>query len=265
MGGNKKINYSLILLVVIFVIILIFSSSKNKPFESAGKFLIKPLASFFSGSGYWFKNKLDFFSNIGEIKKERDFLIEENLNLKFKISQLKEAEKENEIFKKELDLMEKVDFETVASLIIGKNLSNNRKIIHINKGKKDGIKENAPVIVGGGVLVGKVSKVYSNNSEVELILDKNNKINAEIQEIETKGIVQGEYGTSAFIDMIPQTAKIKKGQTVITSGLGGVLPRGLLIGYIKDFDETIDRLFLKASLELPVQFNDLRLVWVVKE
>jgi rod shape-determining protein MreC len=265
MGNNKKINYGLILLVIAFVVILIFSSSKNKPLESTGRFLVKPLASFFSESGFWFKSKLDSISSIGKIKKERDYLMEENLNLKFKVSQLKEVEKENQVLREELDLKEKNDFKTEASLIIGRNLSNNRKLIYLDKGEREGIKKDSPVIIGGGILIGKISKVYSNSSEVELILDKNNKINAEIQEIEIKGMVQGEYGTSAFMDMIPQTAKIEKGQTVITSGLGGTLPRGLLIGHVKDFSETVDKLFLRASLELPVQFNDLRMVWIIKE
>jgi rod shape-determining protein MreC len=66
------------------------------------------------------------------------------------------------------------------------------------------------------------------------------------------------------MEMIPQTADLKKGQTVITSGLGGGLPRGLLIGYIEDYQMTVDQLFQTASLKLPVDFKSLRMIWVVK-
>jgi rod shape-determining protein MreC len=160
--------------------------------------------------------------------------------------------------------MAKNDFEVEASLILGQTLSQNSKIIYLDKGAKNGFKEGMPVIVGGGILIGRISKVYKNSSEAELVLDKNNKINAEIQEIQVKGIVQGEYGTSAVMDMIPQTAEIETGQTVITSGLGETYPRGLLIGFIKKKEMTVDQLFQKAFLELPIQFNNLRMVWIIK-
>lgn len=263
-NNNKKINYKIAVVGIIFVIILVFNSKENKPLEAISQTAVKPFASFFSRAGYWFEKKFSFFSDISETKKENETLFEENLKLKFKLSQLQEIQSENEVLREELDLMKKTDYQAEASLIIGRNLSEDRKIIYLDKGQKNGLKEGASVIVGGGILVGKISKVYLNSSEVELILDKNNRINAEIQEIETKGIVQGEFGTSASINMIPQTAKIEKGQTVITSGLGDVFPRGLLIGHIKEANVTIDQLFQKASLELPVQFNDLRVVWVIK-
>lgn len=263
-NNNKKINYGIVIVGAIFFAIVIFNSRENKPLESISQTAIKPFASFFSRSGFWFEEKFSFFSDISETKKENESLSEENLRLKFRLSQLQEVENENKVLRNEIGLMDKTDYQTEASLIIGRNLSKDRKIIYLDKGSKNDLEKGDSVIVGGGVLIGKISKVYPSSSEVELILDKSNKINAEIQEIETKGIVQGEFGTSASINMVPQTAKIEKGQTVITSGLGDVFPRGLLIGHIKDVDVTVDQLFQKASLELPVQFNDLRMVWIIK-
>ncbi len=263
-NNSKKINYGIIVISLIFVVILIFNFEENKPLESISQTLVRPFASFFSRVGYWFEEKTSIFSDISEVKRENEFLTEDNLKLKFKLSQLQEVEVENEVLRKELNLMEKSDYRTEASLIIGRSLSNDREIVYLDKGSKNGLEKEDPVIVAGGVLVGKITKIYPNSSEVELILDKNNKINAEIQEIETKGIVQGEFGTSVSINMISQTAKVEKGQTVITSGLGNVFPRGLLIGYVKDISTTMDQLFQKASLELPIQFNNLRMVWVIK-
>ena len=265
MGRNKKLNYWLIVVVLILGIVFFFGPKENKPLEGLGQTVSKPFSYFFSGVGYWFSEKFSFITNIGETKKENERLFNENLELKFKVAQLKEVEDENKILRNEIDLIDREEFNVVASLVIGQNLSKNRKLIYLDKGQNDNLKEGSPVIVGGGILVGKINKVYPTTSEVELILDKNNRVNAEIQESGIKGIVQGEYGTSAVIDMIPQAAQIENNQTVITSGLGGLFPRGLLIGYVKDVGKTVDQLFQKASLDLPVQFKDLRLVWVITE
>lgn len=263
MGRNKKINYWLLAIGLVVVVFLVFGGKEEKPLQSIGQSTTKPFARFFSGAGFWFSEKFSFFSNIGKMKIENEKLFDENLKLKFELAKLKDIESENKVLRNELDLMDRKDFETRASLVIGKTLSKNRKIIYLDKGQNDGIKEGDPVIVSGGILVGKISKIYSSSSEAELILDNNNKVNAEVQEAGIKGIVQGEYGTSAVMDMIPQSAKIEKGQTIITSGLGGLFPRGLLIGYIKETGLTVDQLFQKASLDLPIQFNNLRMVWVI--
>lgn len=263
MGKNKKINCWLIIAILVIALIFFFNSKEKKPLENLTQTVANPFAKVFSGAGYWFKNKFAFLVHIGEMKSENERLSNENLKLKFEISQLKETENENKVLRNEINLMAKSEFKTEASLVIGRTLSKNKKVIFLDKGEKSGIKEGDPVVVAGGVLVGRISQVHTVTSEVELILDKNNKINTEIQESGVKGIVQGEYGTSVVMDMIPQAANIESNQTVITSGLGGALPRGLLIGYVKEVSVTVDQLFQKASLDLPVQFNDLRLVWVI--
>jgi rod shape-determining protein MreC len=200
---------------------------------------------------------------IKETKIENDKLANENLKFRFKLSQLKEIENENKTLREELELNKKVKFQTEATLVLGQNLSQNRRIIYLDKGEKNGFSEGDSVVLSDGILIGKITKVYPTSAEAELILDKNNRINAEIQEIGIKGIVQGEYGTSVIMGMIPQSAEVKENQTVITSGLGGEFPRGLLIGRIKEVEMTIDRLFQQASIESPVEFRDLRMVWVI--
>lgn len=259
---NKKFNNYWLILISLFLIMFIFKGLK--PLESASFTVTKPFASFFSGAGFWFNQKLSFFLDIKEIKNENQELTNENLKLKFELTQLKEAENENEILREELDLKKRSSFEMEASLIIGQTLSKDRRVVYLDKGSQNGIKVGDPVVIAEGILVGEISKVFPNSSEAELILDKKTKINAEIQENQIKGIVQGKYGTTASMEMIPQTADLKKGQTIITSGLGEKFPRGLLIGYIDNYQVTVDQLFKTASLKLPVNFKDLRIVWVIR-
>lgn len=261
---NKKINNWLVIGLFLILLILFFSSKQKKPLQSFSNVIVKPFARVFAGAGFWFNEKIYFISSIGNLKNENERLFNENLKLKSKLVQAKEIENENKILREEIGLMVQTDFETEASLILGQTFSQNRKVIYLDKGSENGIRKGMPVIVGGGILIGKISEVYRTSSETELVLDRNNKINAEIQEIQVKGIVQGEYGTSSVMNMIPQIAEVKSGQTIITSGLGDVYPRGLLIGYVSEIEKTVDQLFKKALLELPVQFKNLRVVWVIK-
>jgi rod shape-determining protein MreC len=155
------------------------------------------------------------------------------------------------------------EYDLEAALIIGKDLVEKDEAVFIDKGDRQGIRPGMPVLIGGGVLVGRVKDVSYNQSSVELILSKNSNISAELESGE-KGIVRGEYGTSAILDMIPQTAQIKNQDEVITSGLNGDIPRGMLIGYVKEVLPSTDYLFQAASINLPYEIEKIRLVWVLK-
>lgn len=259
---NRLFFYIAIILITVGVIFV--SKKAVDKGEGVVFTVVKPFAGFFSNTGYWFQNKIDFVSSIGSLKKENEKLFEENLRIQSRLAELKEIESENEDLRKQLDLSPRDKFELETALIIGRDLNQSNEIVYLDKGEKNGIKMGMPVIVNEGILVGKVSKVFNRTSEVELILDQKIKINAEIQEMEAKGIVHGEYGTSVVMDMIPQTIEINTGDTIITSGLGNSMPRGLLIGYIKDLSPTADKLFQKTSISLPVSFEKIRTVSVIK-
>ena len=261
----KKNYFLLSILVTAFVFVIFFARDKDeKPLESLTYTIVRPFALFFSASGSYLGEKILFFSSIGNLKKENESVLKKNIELEIKIAQLRDVEIENSKLREELNLAPQDKYDLEAALIIGKDLKRGEDVIYISKGRKNGIEKNMVVVVEKGVLIGRVSRVLERSSEVELILNRDIQVNAEIQESEAKGIVHGEYGTAVVLDMIPQSMEIKSGDTVITSGLGGVFPRGLLIGYAKEVTITSDKLFQKTSLILPVELNKIRMIWVIK-
>lgn len=261
----KKNYFLLAVLGIAFIFVIFLARDKNeKPLEGFVHTITKPFALFFSASGSYLGEKISFFSSIGNLKRENERILKENSEIKVQIAQLRDVEAENNKLREELELAPKDKYDLEAALIVGKDLKKKEDIVYINKGRKNGIEENMAVVVEKGILMGRISKVLERSSEVELILNRDIQVNAEIQESEAKGIVHGEYGTAAVLDMIPQAMEIKSGDTVITSGLGGKFPRGLLIGYTKEAMTTPDKLFQKSSLVLPVELNKLRMIWVVK-
>lgn len=266
MKSNSKKKFSIVVIALVVVLMLSFFSRENqrKPGEGFFQVITSPFSNFFSGTGFWFHERFDFFSSIGEMKTENEKLLEENLRLKSQIAELRDVKNENDDLREEIKLAPRDDYKLESAMIIGRDLGGRPEFVYINKGSSQGIEKQMAVTQGEGVLVGRVVEIYPVTSKIEFLTSPDSKINAEIVESGAKGIVNGRYGTSVIMDMIPQTVEVKRGDTVITSGLDRILPRGLLIGYAQEPNPTSDQLFQRASLVLPVKFDSIKVVWVVK-
>ena len=153
----------------------------------------------------------------------------------------------NEELKSELDELKKlnelsntlVDFNKVSSLVIERNKMYWFNTITINKGKSSGIKEDMAVITGSG-LIGKINKVGKSTSEVKLITtnDANHKISVMIKTSDDTiyGILSGYNveNNTLQVTSVNKTVEIAKNSKVYTSGMGGIFPSGILIGYVND-------------------------------
>lgn len=261
----KKIRFRIISFssVLVLILFLVFKGSSNKPLQGFFNQTISPIARFFSKSGGWVSNKIVFLTSIGELKNQNESLSEENLLLKSKIAKLKDIENENIVLRKEINLAPRDQYILKAARIIGKDLSSQEEVFLIDKGKEDGIVVDMAVIVGEGVLVGKVTQSMSKNAWFKTIKSNDFKINAEVVSSNLSGIALGQFGTSIALDLVQQGVEIKKGDEVITSGAGGNFPRGLLIGYVNDIFSNKEDLFQKASLSSPVNELNLRIIWLV--
>ncbi|HHX58431.1 MAG TPA: rod shape-determining protein MreC [Candidatus Moranbacteria bacterium] len=223
-----------------------------------------PVATFFSHGGHWAAEQRDFFFSIGGLKNKNSDLTAENLKLKAELAKLKVTEKENEDLRTQMELAPKENFSYTAALVLGKEISGQRQVLVIDKGSRDNIEKGAAVVIGEGVLIGRITEVFEKSATVQLLIDRESKINVEVLEAETQGIMNGQFGTSAKVEMLPRTEQVNRGDTIISSGLGETLPRGLLVGYIKEVTETSDQLFQEALVSFPEDFKKIKLVLVVK-
>ncbi len=205
-----------------------------------------------------------FLSSISDLKKENEKLTSENNALSSEIIFLKDTKNENDNLREQLNLIPREKFKLEASFVIGSDPQRSGSWIMIDKGNPAGIEEGMPVIVSEGILVGKVAEVYGNTAKVDLLTNSSSIINAVDIETEAKGVVRGEYGLGALLDMVAQTDVLNGGDTIATSGLGGDVPAGLLIGKIQEIRVTQDRLFQQAIIMPRVKYADLDVVFVIK-
>lgn len=199
-----------------------------------------------------------------EIYNQNKNLIIENLNLQSELVKLKEVSYENEILKKELNFSQtqKISSTLIPVAIIGRT-SGYLKSVVIDKGEKDGLTVGQAVI-SQGFLVGTISKTTVENSEVNLVTGYNSLVPAVLQDSRGTGLLRGGL-QGLIVEDIPLNNTVKEGENVVTSGLGGQIPQGLAVGKVQEVVSRPGEIFQKVSVNSPIDFSRLEVLFVVKK
>jgi rod shape-determining protein MreC len=200
--------------------------------------------------------------------RQRNAELESQVNgLIIESVQLKEIEAENVNLRRLLNFAEQhplVEFRgaQIAARIIGRDPGDLASYVLIDLGRDQGMREGMPVVTERG-LVGRISRANSSSSQILLLTDPASAVNALIESSRLTGIVQGQVGGGLVMDYIPQDAEVTPGEIVITSGLGGVFPRNLVIGQVMTVSRRDYDMFQRAVVRPSVDFDQLEQVLVV--
>lgn len=151
----------------------------------------------------------------------------------------------------------------LAAAVVSRDAGNLRSIIAIDRGRSDGVKEGMIVVSEGRSLVGTVSKVFDGYAWVMLITDPKSAVSAVVQESRAEGVVAGNYDGALNMEFVGQGAAVKQGDFVITSGIGGGYPAGVVIGRISTVQKTEQDLFQKVQLDHLASLSSLEHVLVL--
>jgi rod shape-determining protein MreC len=185
----------------------------------------------------------------------------ELLALQEKQSQLALTLEENEFLREQLNFEIADNYQKIIARVIGRSSDETINTITIDKGKKQGVVLGAAAVIGDKAMIGKIINVSDYNSVVLLVNDHNSQIAASIlNKDKTIGIVKGEYGLGAKMQLIPQTETLNADDIVVTSGIENNIPRGLLIGSIDSISENPGDVFKEAVIKLPFNLNKISLV-----
>jgi rod shape-determining protein MreC len=150
----------------------------------------------------------------------------------------------------------------LAAAIIGRDPSPFVKYVIINRGSDGGLRSGMPVVTSQG-LAGRVSAVTAGAARVELITDPASSVNVQLEPSGAQAVLVGSLTGELSLDFIPQTASIKVGDLVLTSGLGGNFPGNILIGQITSVRRRETDLFQQASIQPVVDFSKLEIVLLI--
>jgi len=258
----KKKTSLLIKILIFSLLILSLNFFQNQIKVSVYNFSSSLQKSFWK-AGQKFSNSWNSLMKIHYLKKENEFLISRNQELIQKIIFLERMEKENQILREALRLNYDNDFSFILAQPISKDI--NEDFILINKGAKDGILKDMPVINEKKILIGKISKVFDNYSKVMLISNKNISFDAEIVEKDVSGLIRGKGSFKIFFDLLPKEKEISEGDIVISSNLGGVFPPGLLVGKVKKIFKKDTEVFQQAEITPFFKINKISYFFILTD
>ena len=259
-----------IITIVILIILVIFTntdSGKISIIENIANNIVMPIEN---GLTY-LKNKINnndkFFENIDQLKLENDILKKENSELEQKLREFEIMKNENEQLKQQLNLAEKYgDFTTVPGTIISRDISNYSKTLIINIGSDNGIKEKMTVIADEG-LVGYVISTTKNTAKIQTIIDSASATSCLASSTRDtmicKGTIENKPQLSA--SNIATDARIIQGDSVETSGLGGIYVKGIHVGTVKKVNAGSNKTDSYATIETAVDFEKLETVLVITQ
>ncbi len=261
---QSKIFRSIVALLVVMLLWLYTPRFITAPLQAVTGIILQPFQSIGSAAGYVLQSQISFFSSLKTLKQESANLQKENLRLKAENAAQKQAINENEELRRNLELLPREKFNLVGATIISRDTTGLLNTVTINKGSQNGAEVGMPVIVESGVLVGQVVEVFFTTSIIRLITHEESVVNSETTSNAVIGVTRGEHGLSTKLDMVEQGKELKPGDGVVTSGLGGEFPRGLLIGTLGDVTLSEDKLFQQAKVVSPVQLEKLRFVFLLR-
>jgi len=262
-----------IFLWIIFFIsglILIASYPANtpsswNPLEEIFVELTAPLQKIFHNSYNFIKNLWSSYIYLVGVKKENEMLKKEIQRLKIENMRYKVLEQRVKALIKILEFRPKPKWKLIAAQVIGYDPTGYFRTIIIDKGKRDGIKINMPVISPDG-LVGRIISVSKDYSKVLLITDPDSAVDCIDEGTRARGILKGGLVDEICrLEYIEHSEKISPGDTIVTSGLSGIFPRGIPVGRVKEVRKIPGALFKKIKIVPFVDFSRLEEVLVISK
>ncbi len=255
------------LLVLLSLVLLTLSAGRERDLSSPEKVALEILAPVQ-------KVVMGAVDAVADIGRRYLFLIEtaeENARLRSDLSKLRqemvlyqEAHLANQRLRKLLGFKERTDLPLAAAEVVGLDPSGWFNTVILDKGESDGVLRGMAVVNADGV-VGRIVEVGYHYSKVLLIIDRNSAVDALIQRSRARGILSGGPDGRCRLEFVLRNADVKEGDLVITSGLTGAFPKGMILGRVASLERDDDGqgMFQRVNVQPAVDFDRLEEVLVV--
>lgn len=267
MNDRTMIRWLILAVVVIALLNLppAISGRIRSAFREAARPLELLIDTVFSGS--W-----KYVTSIGSIPR----LLTENADLQHEVarlnveqSQLRMLEYENEDLRRLLKFIPRQSADLVAAEVLSRSRDGWWQTLRLNKGSEEGIEANMAVISMDG-LIGKTVAVSRNTADVLLLSDPTCRVSARLLRSGSFGMVNGRgpsWQGQVFcrMEFIHKNDELKAGDEVVSSGLGGVFPPNIPIGYVERIYTDSSGLFQQADVITRADLSNLRYVFVLKQ
>ena len=180
-----------------------------------------------------------------------------------RLTRLQEINRENERLRALLDFNPPPDYRLIQAQVISVEGATGPVSAVINRGTRDSVTVGLPVINQQG-LIGRVVSVFEDVATVQLLTDPTHRVAARVAESREMGIVKYRPGEGMLLDNLPVQGIVEVGHQVLSSGLGGIYPAGLVIGTISSVERPEEEAFCRILIEPAVNYNSLEEMFVLK-
>ncbi len=264
---DRRNRTTLILLIVMALIIIssYYSGHGVKIINGAQRATINVLSPVYKAAnaivspiGHGWNYLLSF----NRLNGDNYQLSKTNSRLKSRLQKLTDLKKENQRLRKLVGFKNETKLRMVPAKVIGRAPDNWQSTIIINRGKSSGIKKYQPVVTDTG-LVGQVVESGNSIARIMLLNDRKSAVSVEVKRTGKIGVAEGKFSGGLKLKYMPKDADIKLGDQLVTSGVGQVYPRNLLIGTIKKINNNQYGMEKIADIKEAVDFQKLEEVLVI--
>ncbi len=266
------------LLAAAFLLLALNGTGVLRPIEEALGFIIAPvergIASFMRGIG-------DVFEGGQEARELRE--LSETLKQTNETLRIENIRLQEQYVAENTQLRALLDFKNAnptfslvgadvtargeSAVVVGQDSNPYLSYLIINAGSRDGVAVGMPVVASGAVLIGRVARVSPHLAFVQLITDPSSQVAALLQGSRVSGVVIGredpQTGNALIMTEILPDETVTENEIVITSGLGGILPKGLVIGQIESVSYQEAALFQEAAIRPALDLRRVEVVVVI--
>mgnify|MGYP000879024641 FL=1 len=212
-------------------------STITMPFRMAGSAIAMP----FQGIG-------NIFSNLTADQQTLSDLKAENEQLRSRNAELEETNQSTQRLQGLLDLKNNYNLQSTGARVISGSTDSFNNTIVIDKGTSSGLAVGMPVVDSGGV-IGQIIECGPTTSTVRLITDEKSGVAAMVQSSRAQGMLMGSASRQITLNLINTNQKVAVGDTVVTSGLGGVFPKGLPLGKVTSVEAAPGSIYYTIVIE----------------
>lgn len=250
-----------LVLLVISVMLMGFSSNPAvRDVQNGIGFAFRPIQGALDDVARTVSSVVAAVTEIDRLRVDNGALQTENDRLATENARLQEIQRENESLTALLQLRSGLDYATVATTVIGRESSEFRRLIVLDRGSDDGIAVGDVVVAPGGALAGRVVEVGPASAKVVLLTDGSSTVIGQLTTNAATGEVVGQLGGALVMSQIDSGETVAVGDEVVTAGIelgGGVrspYPKGLLVGQVvdvkRDANDVVQTAFLEPAADL---------------
>lgn len=256
--------------IAVSLAVMSFFTTTSSPLANAAQVITSPFRTAFTAVADWFNDKQAYYADYKALEEENQELKDQIAKMERSVRQAEADSAENERLRELLNLRPQEEkWELESATILERSSSNWTRSFTLSKGTDCGIVVNDAVITSEGYLVGTISEVGTNWCTVLCITDTDTSLGALVFRTDEIGVAEGDFQLmdqgKLRLSYLSPDAQLLNGDLIVTSGLGGYLPSGLVIGSVEEVKLDDSGSTQYAVLSPSADFDALTQVFVIKD